>query len=83
MLNRKRLSLNRSVVRITVIVQSIFMNICKSIILIIAIYGHLRIDKNVVPGSAEKVKRNSAEYYQAYSEASHWVSNARTPLLFK
>ena len=37
-------------------------------------------DKNVVPGSAEKVKRNSAEYYQAYSEASHWVSNARTPL---
>ncbi|MEJ7488257.1 CDP-glycerol glycerophosphotransferase family protein, partial [Staphylococcus pasteuri] len=29
---------------------------------------------------AEKVKRNSAEYYQAYSEASHWVSNARTPL---
>ena len=56
------------------------MNICKSIILIIAIYGHLRIDKNVVPGSAEKVKRNSAEYYQAYSEASHWVSNARTPL---
>ena len=44
----------------------IFMNICKSIILIIAIYGHLRILKNVVPGSAEKVKRNSAEYYQAY-----------------
>ena len=37
-------------------------------------------DKNVVPGSAEKVKRNSAEYYQAYSEASHWASNARTPL---
>ena len=37
-------------------------------------------DKNVVPGSAEKVKRNSAEYYQAYSEASHWVSNAYTTL---
>ena len=26
------------------------------------------------------MKRGSAEYYQAYSEASHWVSNARTPL---
>ncbi len=57
------------------------MNICKKY------YPNYRYiwsfknpDKNVVPGSAEKVKRNSAEYYQAYSEASHWVSNARTPL---
>ena len=37
-------------------------------------------DKSVIPGNAKKVKRGSAEYYQAYSEASHWVSNARTPL---
>ncbi|MEQ6028833.1 bifunctional glycosyltransferase/CDP-glycerol:glycerophosphate glycerophosphotransferase [Staphylococcus saccharolyticus] len=37
-------------------------------------------DKSVVPGNAIKVKRGSTEYYQAYSEASHWVSNARTPL---
>lgn len=35
---------------------------------------------HVIPGNAKKVKRGSAEYYQAYSEASHWVSNARTPL---
>ena len=27
-----------------------------------------------------KLKRGSTEFYQAYSEASHWVSNARTPL---
>ncbi|UZX47264.1 bifunctional glycosyltransferase family 2 protein/CDP-glycerol:glycerophosphate glycerophosphotransferase [Staphylococcus capitis] len=37
-------------------------------------------DKSVIPGNAKKVKRGSDEYYQAYSEASHWVSNARTPL---
>ncbi|OFM90409.1 CDP-glycerol--glycerophosphate glycerophosphotransferase [Staphylococcus sp. HMSC055A09] len=37
-------------------------------------------DKSVIPGNAKKVKRGSAEYYQAYSEASHWVTNARTPL---
>ena len=35
---------------------------------------------HVVPGNAETVKRNSEAYYKAYSEASHWVSNARLPL---
>ncbi|MCY1581531.1 bifunctional glycosyltransferase/CDP-glycerol:glycerophosphate glycerophosphotransferase [Staphylococcus pettenkoferi] len=37
-------------------------------------------DKTEVPGPAEKVKKNSREYYEAYSQASHWVSNARIPL---
>ncbi|EKO8622375.1 CDP-glycerol glycerophosphotransferase family protein [Staphylococcus pseudintermedius] len=35
---------------------------------------------NVVPGEVEKVEKNSKAYYQAYSEAKFWVSNARIPL---
>lgn len=37
-------------------------------------------ETNRVPGEALKVKKNSAAYYQAYSEAKVWVSNARLPL---
>ncbi|EHJ09166.1 bifunctional glycosyltransferase family 2 protein/CDP-glycerol:glycerophosphate glycerophosphotransferase [Staphylococcus simiae] len=37
-------------------------------------------DNHVIPGNAKKVKRGSSEYYQAYSEASHWVANSRLPL---
>ncbi|WP_390579901.1 CDP-glycerol glycerophosphotransferase family protein, partial [Staphylococcus pseudintermedius] len=36
-------------------------------------------ETNRVPGEALKVKKNSAAYYQAYSEAKVWVSNARLP----
>ncbi len=35
---------------------------------------------NQVPGNAQKVKKNSKAYYQAYSDAKFWVSNARVPL---
>ncbi|MEJ7541565.1 bifunctional glycosyltransferase/CDP-glycerol:glycerophosphate glycerophosphotransferase [Staphylococcus intermedius] len=35
---------------------------------------------NSVPGEVEKVQKNSNAYYQAYSEAKFWVSNARIPL---
>ncbi|WP_086429035.1 bifunctional glycosyltransferase/CDP-glycerol:glycerophosphate glycerophosphotransferase [Staphylococcus cornubiensis] len=35
---------------------------------------------NHVPGEAVKVEKNSGAYYQAYSEAKIWVSNARLPL---
>ncbi len=37
-------------------------------------------DKNVITGNAEKVKKGSKEYYDAYSKAKFWVSNARLPL---
>lgn len=37
-------------------------------------------DKNVIIGNAEKVKKGSKEYYDAYSKAKFWVSNARLPL---
>ena len=37
-------------------------------------------ETNRVPGEAIKVKKNSSAYYQAYSEAKFWVSNARLPL---
>ncbi len=33
-----------------------------------------------VPKPAEKIKRSSKKYYEAYSKAGFWVSNARTPL---
>ena len=33
-----------------------------------------------VPKPAEKIKRSSKNYYDAYSKAGFWVSNARTPL---
>ncbi|HEC2195460.1 TPA: CDP-glycerol glycerophosphotransferase family protein [Staphylococcus delphini] len=35
---------------------------------------------NVVPGEVDKVEKNSKAYYQAYSEAKFWISNARIPL---
>lgn len=37
-------------------------------------------DKNVIVGNAEKVKKGSKEYYDAYSKAKFWVTNARLPL---
>lgn len=37
-------------------------------------------DKNVIIGNAEKVKKGTKEYYDAYSKAKFWVSNARLPL---
>lgn len=37
-------------------------------------------DKNVIIGNAEKVKKGSKEYYEAYSKAKFWVTNARLPL---
>lgn len=37
-------------------------------------------DKNVIIGNAEKVKKGSKEYYDAYSKAKFWVTNARLPL---
>ncbi|SIN54867.1 CDP-glycerol:poly(glycerophosphate) glycerophosphotransferase [Mycobacteroides abscessus subsp. abscessus] len=33
-----------------------------------------------IPGSAKKVKKGSKAYYEAYSKAKYWVSNARLPL---
>ena len=37
-------------------------------------------DEQNVPGSAELIKKGSEAYYRAYSEAAHWVTNARLPL---
>lgn len=37
-------------------------------------------DKNVIVGNADKVKKGSKEYYDAYSKAKFWVTNARLPL---
>lgn len=37
-------------------------------------------DKNIIPGNAKKVEKDSKEYYEAYSNAHYWVTNARTPL---
>lgn len=37
-------------------------------------------DKTYVPGNAQKVKKGSKAYYEAYSKARYWVANARTPL---
>lgn len=37
-------------------------------------------DKAFLPGPAKKVKKGSAAYYDAYSRAKYWVSNARLPL---
>ena len=56
------------------------MNICKSIILIIAIYGHLRIPIKMWYQVVLKRLSVIQQSIIAYSEASHWVSNARTPL---
>ncbi|MCU5745344.1 bifunctional glycosyltransferase family 2 protein/CDP-glycerol:glycerophosphate glycerophosphotransferase [Staphylococcus sp. SQ8-PEA] len=36
--------------------------------------------KAVIPGNAEVVKKGSRAYFDALSEASHWVANARLPL---
>ncbi|OEK29462.1 CDP-glycerol--glycerophosphate glycerophosphotransferase [Staphylococcus saprophyticus] len=33
-----------------------------------------------IPGLAKKVKKGSKAYYEAYSKAKYWVSNARLPL---
>ncbi|MEB6170262.1 bifunctional glycosyltransferase family 2 protein/CDP-glycerol:glycerophosphate glycerophosphotransferase [Staphylococcus pseudoxylosus] len=33
-----------------------------------------------LPGSAKKVKKGSKAYYEAYSTAKYWVTNARLPL---
>ncbi|EZX25757.1 hypothetical protein V070_00255 [Staphylococcus aureus C0673] len=37
-------------------------------------------DQNVITGNAVKVKKGSKEYYDAYSKAKFWVTNARLPL---
>ncbi|MCD8760707.1 bifunctional glycosyltransferase family 2 protein/CDP-glycerol:glycerophosphate glycerophosphotransferase [Mammaliicoccus sciuri] len=37
-------------------------------------------NKNVIVGNADKVKKGSKEYYDAYSKAKFWVTNARLPL---
>ncbi|WP_239700388.1 bifunctional glycosyltransferase family 2 protein/CDP-glycerol:glycerophosphate glycerophosphotransferase [Mammaliicoccus sp. D-M17] len=37
-------------------------------------------EQNVIIGNAEKVKKGSKEYYDAYSKAKFWVTNARLPL---
>ncbi|GGI43485.1 bifunctional glycosyltransferase/CDP-glycerol:glycerophosphate glycerophosphotransferase [Mammaliicoccus stepanovicii] len=37
-------------------------------------------ENSVIPGNAIKVKKGSKEYYDAYSNAKFWVSNARLPL---
>lgn len=44
------------------------------------IWVFLKPENNVVPGNATKVKKGSKEYYEAYSRAKYWVSNARLPL---
>lgn len=36
--------------------------------------------QNAIIGNAEKVKKGSKEYYEAYSKAKFWVTNARLPL---
>lgn len=36
--------------------------------------------KTYVPGNATKVKKGSKAYYEAYSKAHYWVTNARPPL---
>jgi CDP-glycerol glycerophosphotransferase len=35
--------------------------------------------KNIIMGNAKKVKKGSAAYYEAYSKAKFWVTNARLP----
>ncbi|WP_239760965.1 bifunctional glycosyltransferase family 2 protein/CDP-glycerol:glycerophosphate glycerophosphotransferase [Mammaliicoccus sp. N-M51] len=37
-------------------------------------------NQNVITGNAVKVKKGSKEYYDAYSKAKFWVTNARLPL---
>lgn len=37
-------------------------------------------DENIIPGNAKKVEKGSKAYYEAYSDAHYWVTNARTPL---
>lgn len=37
-------------------------------------------ENNNIPGNAVKVKKGSKAYYNAYSKAKFWVSNARLPL---
>lgn len=37
-------------------------------------------DSIQIPGPAKKVRKNSKAYYDAYSRAKYWVSNARLPL---
>jgi CDP-glycerol glycerophosphotransferase len=34
---------------------------------------------NLIMGNAKKVKKGSAAYYEAYSKAKYWVTNARLP----
>ncbi|MBO3076813.1 bifunctional glycosyltransferase family 2 protein/CDP-glycerol:glycerophosphate glycerophosphotransferase [Mammaliicoccus vitulinus] len=36
-------------------------------------------EQNIITGNASKVKKGSKEYYEAYSKAKFWVSNARLP----
>lgn len=37
-------------------------------------------NQNIIMGNAMKVKKGSKEYYEAYSKAKFWVTNARLPL---